>query len=546
MTNSCALVPHAWDAGLADAHGTGVNSRQRSMCGNFSAMRRLTTALTSTLFILAAALGLGVFPGVAAAQDPVLAAEVASFDGYYIEDGGEENFGELDDLAARANSSGNSWYFVSLFEPAETGNSFFADEVFQYVDDPGTVIVVSPSGDSYEVGISSSDYSASEIDAALDRASQKLTPGVGDSYDRLNTVFAELSSEGVGSLSGSSSNGSASDGSAREESSSAVPLLVGVVGVGGLVGGGVWWSRRKSEKAADERDEADIVNARNEIKAQVDVVANKILDQSNAIEMSENAQAISYYREASATFSAVDDQLNKATSLLELADLNDDIDLARWKMEAALAITEGRPVPPEPEPDKSSACFFDPTHRPGTETCTVNTAAGGKAVNVCEDCAAKLRKGERPDPRMIEVHGQRVPAARAPRSHGGLGMGGLDIFDIVLGGGGLGRGGFGQRQRRRGGFGGGGFGRGGSGGGGFGNSGTGGGMFEWGGGQRTTTRRTGGVFGPDRIPRSSPNRQRPASKRRSSSSASSSRRSGPSRSGSRRRSSGAGRGRRRM
>lgn len=511
-------------------------------------MVRLAIGLLTAVVVCTSAL-----VGVAAAQDPVFAAEIASFDGYYIEEDTQENFGEFDDLAARARATGNAWYFVALFEPAETGNSFFADEVFQYVDDPGTVVVVSPDGDSYEVGISSGDYSVDEIDQALDRAAARLTPGAGDSFDRLDAVFVELSSQGSGSIAGSASDASTSGDSSG---GSAVPLLLGVAGVGGVIGGGVWWSRRKSEKAASERDDADIATARAEIKAQVDVVANKILDQGAAIEVSDNEQAIAYYREASATFSAVDDQLDKATNLLELAELNDEIDQARWKMEAALAITEGRPVPPEPEPDKPSACFFDPTHRPGTETCTVNTAAGGKEVNVCEDCAEKLRKGERPDPRMIEVHGKRVPAARAPRSHGGLGMGGLDIFDIVLGGGGLGRGGFGQTtRRRRGGFGGGGFGGGGLSSGGFGGGST-GGMFDWGGGQRTTTRRTGGVFGPDRVPRSSPNRQRPASKRRSSSGGSSSRRSsstsrsGPRRSGSsnrsKRRSSGGGRGRRRM
>jgi len=454
--------------------------------------------------------------GVAAAQDPVEAAEVAEFDGYFIEQGAVENFGEFDDLAFRARQTGRAWYFVSLFEPAQTGNSFFANEVQSYVARAGTVMVVSPSADGggFEVGIASDDYSDGEIDAALDAAGSRLDPGSGDAFDRFDAVFSELSARepqnpGATSDSGASESG-ASESGASESGGSAL---------------------------------------RAEIKDQLDTVANQIIDQSVGIEASENDEAIRYYREASAEFSRVDDALPKAESLMDLAELNDDIDLARWKMEAALALSEGRDLPPKPEPDKPASCFFDPTHRPGTEVCTVNTAAGAREVNVCDDCADKLRKGERPNPRMIEVHGNRIPAARAPRSHGGLGMGGLDVFDIVLGG--LG----GGRRRRRSGYGGafggsfggrrgGGIGSGGFGGGGFG-GGLGGGSFgggglEWG-GTRTRTRRSGGVFGPDRVPRSNPNRRR-----------STSRRSGPARSGrsrrtaTKRRSNASGRGRRRM
>lgn len=501
-----------------------------------------------------------VLAGTAAAQDPVQAAEIAGFDGYFIEDGADENFGEFDDLALRADQTGTDWYFVSLFEPAETGNSFFANEVFQYVEDPGMVIVVSPTADGseYDVGIAGESYSETDIDAALDEAAQTLNPGVGDAYDRFNAVFVALSAKRLaesGQSDGGSDASGDSNGDSDDSGGSALPLVAGVLGVGGVVGGGIWWSRRKQEQEADARDAADVAAARTEIKAQLDVVANKILDQGASIEMSQDDRAILYYREASATFSDVDDELPRAESLLELAELNDDIDHARWKMEAALALAEGRPVPPEPEPDKPSACFFDPTHRPGTELCTVNTAAGGKEVNVCNECAEKLRKGERPDPRMIQVHGRSVPAARAPRSHGGLGMGGLDIFDIVLGGG------MGRSNRRRGGFGGG-FGGSGGFGGGFGSSS--GGMFDWGVPGRSTsrsrratvpqtrTRRAGGVFGPDRVPRSNPKRQRPASRsaqRRSSGSTSrrtSTGRSTPKRSGAKRRSSSSARGRRRM
>jgi len=57
---------------------------------------------------------------------------------------------------------------------------------------------------------------------------------------------------------------------------------------------------------------------------------------------------------------------------------------------------------------------------------------------------------------MIDVRGKKVPYAKAPRSHGGGGMGGLGIFEVIVGGlgaviagGGLGGGGRGTPQHPR-------------------------------------------------------------------------------------------------
>lgn len=86
---------------------------------------------------------------------------------------------------------------------------------------------------------------------------------------------------------------------------------------------------------------------------------------------------------------------------------------------------------------------------------------------------------------MIDVGGRRVPAAKAPRSHGGLGMGGLSIFEVILGGlgalaGARGRRSSGSRQQSR--------------------SSRAGAGLDW--GDMLPKRRSpGDVFGPDRQPR---------------------------------------------
>lgn len=465
--------------------------------------------------ILSAAVAVLSLAPVAAAQNADDIADVVDFAGYYVEDGADFDLNRLEALVARADATDRNWYFVSLAEVADLGNDFFAEEVQEALPNSGTVIVVSPDGDGfYDVGIVSADYDDATISSGFDTAVDLLPPD-GNATDRLEAMFTGLNAEDAIESGGSDGGGS----------SLLVPVLVG----GALLGGGVMWSNRRKKKQLETKDAGDVAGARAEIKAQRDAVANYVIEQGDRIDASENAKAIEYYRAATATFAEVDDLLPRTDDLMGLAELNDRIDYARWQMEAAEALVEGRDVPPEPEPDKPSACFFDPTHKPGTEVAVVHTAAGDKEVNVCAMDAEKLRQGQKPTPRMIDVHGRRVPSARAPRSHGGLGYGGIDIFDIVLGG--LGSG-IPRRSPRRGGY----PGR------------TGGGMFDWTVPTQQPRRaprarpNPGSVFGPDRVPRSRPTSSRPrrTSTRRPSSGRSRSRRS----SGGKRSSS--GRGRRRM
>jgi len=452
---------------------------------------------------------------VASAQDASEVADVVDFAGYYVEDGADFDLNRLETLVGRADATDRNWYFVSLAEVADVGNDFFAQQVQDALANSGTVIVVSPDTDGfYDVGVVSADYDDGTIADGLDVAVD-LIPVDGNATDRLEAVFTGLNAQDAVSADGSGG----------------VNLLP-LVGVGALAAGGLMWSsRRKKQKKLGAKDADDVAGARSEIQAQRDAVANYVIEQGDRIDASENAQAIEYFRAATATFAEVDDLLPKTNDLMGLAELNDRIDYARWQMEAADALVDGRDVPPEPEPDKPVACFFDPTHKPGTKVAVVQTAAGDKEVNVCAMDAEKLRQGQKPTPRMIDVHGRRVPAARAPRSHGGLGYGGIDIFDIVLGG--LGAG-MPRRQPRRGRH----------------PGPTGGGMFDWTAPTQQPRRaprvrpNPGSVFGPDRVPRSRPTSSRP---RRTSSrrpSASSGRARSRRTSGGKR--SSAGRGRRRM
>lgn len=368
-------------------------------------------------------------PGGATAQPTFEEiADALERDGLYVEAGADADARELADTLAGIDDV----VVVVLAEDESPGAEALAEALRDVTGLDASVLIVTPS----EVAVSSagSRYSDAELDTALDAALDAFDSGA--STTGAVVAFAEslglsppvstAPTPAPAGSAGSAGGGSGDSGGGGGAGGFLIFLLVVV----GLIGGLIWWSKRR----ADRVDTAEVERAKAEIRAQLDQVAHDIVEHEHTIDLSDNEQAVEHYRDASATYKRVAEEVEQTENLHDLAEMNDDVDTARWQLEAALAIAEGRPVPPEPQPDKPAACFFDPTHRPGTEECTIKTSAGDKEVVVCERCADKLEKGERPEPRMIDVGGKRVPAAKAPKSHGGLGMGGLSIFEVILGG----------------------------------------------------------------------------------------------------------------
>jgi phosphoglycolate phosphatase-like HAD superfamily hydrolase len=180
-----------------------------------------------------------------------------------------------------------------------------------------------------------------------------------------------------------------------------------------------------------ERERA-LGEAREEVRRQVGAMADEILALSDRVELAEDPEAARLFAQATAAYQETQDHLERSTRAPELEDVADELDHARWELAAAEALAGGQEVPPEPDHDR--ACFFDPTHGAGTYPAEIDTPAGRRQVRVCSYCAAKLRSGVSPEPRMLSVGGRRVPAAKAPRSYGGGGMDWLEEFDVVLDG----------------------------------------------------------------------------------------------------------------
>ena len=158
-----------------------------------------------------------------------------------------------------------------------------------------------------------------------------------------------------------------------------------------------------------------------------------ILEETDAIRVSEHEDAGEHLQAASKTYADALDLYEKATTLPQLETISDSLDRARWQLQAAVALRDGDEVPPEPVEERAT-CFFDPAHRPATESAILKTSAGEREVKVCPEDAERLRGGQQPQPRQINVGGRPIPAPMAPKSYGGGGFGMMDAFQVILGG----------------------------------------------------------------------------------------------------------------
>jgi hypothetical protein len=344
-----------------------------------------------------------------AAQSPSDAVSDVLEQGYYLGPGTDISESAVSDVVASARNNGSRFIAVVLSEEPPGGSTTFAGGVLDAVGS-GTVFVITEDG---FVGYETNEYPRDEVEAALDAADAE-----GGSDITYLENFADA-------LTGDGGSGAGSGGGGVGW---IILILIVVAGVAL-----VWFLVRRSSKASERRAESDVVSARSEIQAQLDSMANDILELADRVRLEGSRQAQEHYEEASAVFSRAVEELERAKTIAQLEALSDQLDEAAWQLDAAEAMLEGDPVPPKPAKE-TARCFFDPTHRGPMEEATVSTSAGDRQVLVCKSDAVKLRQGQQPDPRMIDVGGRRVPAPSAPRSHGGGGFGGMDLVSILVGG----------------------------------------------------------------------------------------------------------------
>lgn len=357
---------------------------------------------------------------LAVTASPALAADVgsladqASLRHYAVEQGAPVDINAMETMIAGLPQS-PGFYFIALVEDDPRGADLVADDILASLT-AGTVIVIGPT----DVGTVSTDFSDAQLSNALDASLDMFDTSYVEGFRTFADTLLETSP-------GTTTSGSS--GSPASSGKGGLIFLLFVVGLA-LV---VVYAIRRGKKSDAQIHERRLTEARSEIQSQIDAVANQILELADQVQVASNDQATTYYRDASATFDSVKDTFDGATTLQELEGISSRLDQARWQLEAADAVTEGRPVPPEPE-ERRTACFFDPTHKGGTEEATITTPAGSQTVSVCRSCAERLRKGDAPTPRSVPVGGRKVPVPMAPTAHGGGGIDLSTVFQVIVAG----------------------------------------------------------------------------------------------------------------
>ena len=430
-------------------------------------------------------------PPVAAQNVDLIVSELED-DGFYIEPGGDGTSSDFRALVNETSGADDEWYFVSMAGPVDPD---FADTLRERVRPTGNVIVYFFDNEDFlNVQLASDESESIEERALISFDSDDwITPDefmddVVRDFDRL-TVSASSSTGTTSTGTTSSGSGSSSSGGGGGS------IWPWFLGIGAAVGGGMWWSgRRKKKKAAEEQLEA-AAKIRAELQTELDELANDVIVLSGPVDLSENETAITHYREATATYTAISDEIPDLDELAnadlrELSELGARVVQARWQMDAAEALIAGDPVPEKPQ--------VEPPPPPPEQA-----------------------KAPAPEPRIPPQIQQRQPRPRTPYSRSRRSSGG-GLLDILIAGSGM----LGPRRRGGGMFGGSSRGR------------SGGGMFG-GGSSRSQSRsqsRTssrprsgGGVFGGGSSSRSSSRRSTSRSRTRRGSSGRSRSRSSSSR-----------------
>jgi hypothetical protein len=272
-------------------------------------------ALAATVFLLAAT--------------PQEALPGLQSDGFYIEPGSNATEQVVADAVFEAGADGGRLYIVVLADEPPSGAITFSDSVLDLVGD-GYVLTVAPetvgwAGDG-------TSWSAEEMDAAVDAS---LAAGASD--DAVVTTFIETL------VAQPSTGGGGGDG---QSSGGGISIWWVVLAAAVIIGIWMWMSRRsRGKRIAKSMEDVKAL-----AKAKLDEVANDILEMEDEVAVSGNTEAKEHYQRASAMYAQAIDDNSTATSVKEMLNVSEELDLAIWELDCAEALLDGKPKPPKPQP----------------------------------------------------------------------------------------------------------------------------------------------------------------------------------------------------
>ncbi len=230
------------------------------------------------------------------AASPAEVATVVATDGFYIEPGADATPGVVGDAVADARFAGSAFSAVVLAEEPPSGATTYADAVLDELPTgTGTVLVVAPE----TVGWSSAGdvWTNEQLDAALD-----ASLGGASSEDVVVIFVTELVEPSSGGGGGSGA---------------LVFLLIVVLVIGAFVLFAVRASKRQKKSAA-----AQVEALRATAQAQIDAIANDILDLEDEVSVAGDPKAQEHFAAAVDTYTTAAERLDSMTSGKEIVDLD--------------------------------------------------------------------------------------------------------------------------------------------------------------------------------------------------------------------------------
>ncbi len=106
------------------------------------------------------------------------------------------------------------------------------------------------------------------------------------------------------------------------------------------------WRWRRDERLAEK---TRIERTRAAVRQQRDAVSNDILKLEDEVRAAGNEDALTHYRNATITYAAIVGEFETSDTSEELTNLAARLDAAIWQLDAAEAILDGNPLPPEPQ-----------------------------------------------------------------------------------------------------------------------------------------------------------------------------------------------------
>ncbi|KAA3635265.1 MAG: hypothetical protein DWP92_11365, partial [Armatimonadetes bacterium] len=215
---------------------------------------------------------------VVAATPSDLVAEVAA-DGFHVDSGTSATDLCVSASVADARNAGGNLYIVVLVDEPSGGATTFSGGMLTALDTIGTVFTVAPE----TVGFEDNEgfWSADQLNHAVD---ESLT--VASDNDVVRTF--------VNTLTGG--NAKCSNQSTEGKSGWAW-IVVFIIIIGGI--GYLIW---RSVRSGKQQQIADLAEAKQPVQAQIDAIANDLLELEMEVAQAGNPAATAYYNDATASF----------------------------------------------------------------------------------------------------------------------------------------------------------------------------------------------------------------------------------------------------